>query len=50
MLSEFQRVEPTLQGKITTEESVSEQRKLLENLDDSILGKMVSHHGNNHWF
>lgn len=50
MLKEFQRVDPTLQGKITVEESVSKQRKVLEKFDDSIVGRMVSQNGNNDWF
>lgn len=50
MLSEFQRVDPEVKGQMTAKESILAQRKVLGNLDESVVGTMISHHGNRMWF
>ncbi len=50
MLSEFQRVDPEVKGEMTGKESILAHKKVLANLDESVVGTMISHHGNKMWF
>lgn len=50
MLGQFQKLEPTLQGQITPEESVRKQLVVIDRLDADLSGSFVSHTGSDSWF
>ncbi|ETS03270.1 putative short-chain dehydrogenases/reductase [Trichoderma reesei RUT C-30] len=51
MLSSFQKLDPTVKGMISTEESVSAQLSVIDSLDEKLSGAFVSHRGNDRdWF
>lgn len=51
MLSSFQKMDPKLQGMISTEESVRAQLDVISSLDAKLSGAFVSHRGNDRdWF
>ena len=45
MLKQFQVVDPDIKGQILPEESVKKCLKVIENLDESSSGLLVSHNG-----
>jgi NAD(P)-dependent dehydrogenase (short-subunit alcohol dehydrogenase family) len=50
LLSHFRRVEPSLTGRLTMEDSVKMQLEVISGLDEKLSGSFVSHHGNRNWF
>ncbi|KAL6857370.1 NAD(P)-binding protein [Trichoderma novae-zelandiae] len=51
MLSSFQKMDPTVKGMISTEESVKAQLSVIDSLDEKLSGAFVSQKGNNReWF
>lgn len=50
MLEGFRRIEPGLEGMISTEESVRDMLGVIEGLTAQESGRFVSHHGDENWF
>ncbi|KIW62328.1 hypothetical protein PV04_10509 [Phialophora macrospora] len=50
ILSAFHKVDPSVTGPISVEQSVTDQLQVIQNLTEADSGKFVSHHGNNDWF
>lgn len=52
MLKEFQRVDPTLKGPITPEESVRKQLAVIDKLDEKMSGHLFTQNGRDRrdWF
>ncbi|KAL7816023.1 NAD(P)-binding protein [Trichoderma aethiopicum] len=51
MLSSFQKMDPSVKGMISTEESVRAQLSVIDSLDEKLSGAFVSHRGNGRdWF
>lgn len=51
MLSSFQKMDPSVKGMISTEESVRAQLSVIDSLDEKLSGAFVSHRGNDRdWF
>jgi len=46
----FQKIQPDVKGPITPEESVKLQLDVIDKLDASRSGMLLSHHGNDTWF
>jgi len=44
----FKKLEPTVKGKSTVEESVRCQLEVIERLDEEMSGQFVSHFGHRH--
>ncbi|KAH8812676.1 hypothetical protein F5884DRAFT_786070 [Xylogone sp. PMI_703] len=49
MLKDFKTMDPNFSGPITTEESVTAMKSLLERITIEQSGMFLSHHGNKHW-
>jgi NAD(P)-dependent dehydrogenase (short-subunit alcohol dehydrogenase family) len=50
LLAAFQKIEPNLKGMISTETSVRLQLKVIDDLDDTKSGMVLSQNGNTDWF
>lgn len=51
MLDMFHKVDPTVEGPISIEDSVSLQLKAIQSLNDTNSGKFLTHHGDDDtWF
>ncbi|EXJ77313.1 hypothetical protein A1O3_09539 [Capronia epimyces CBS 606.96] len=50
MLSVFRKIDPTVDGPISVDESVTDQLQVVQNLTEADSGKFVTHRGNNNWF
>lgn len=49
LLKKFQRIDPTVSGQITPEESVKKQLEVIARLDDQMSGSFVGHRGDRRW-
>jgi len=50
MLSAFRKLDPSVNGPISVDESVAAQLQVIQGLTEVDSGKSLSHHGNNDWF
>jgi len=50
MLDAFHKIDPTVDGPISVEESVTEQLQVIQSLTEASSGKFLTHRGNNNWF
>ena len=50
MLSSFQKLDPSVKGMTSTEDSVRDQLAVIDGLDENKSGLFLSQHGNQDWF
>jgi hypothetical protein len=51
ILGAFHKIDPSVEGPISIEESVTSQLKVIQNLSEADSGKFLTHHGNQEdWF
>ncbi|EXJ56769.1 hypothetical protein A1O7_07113 [Cladophialophora yegresii CBS 114405] len=51
MLNAFHKIDPTVEGPISVDESVTDQLQVIQNLTEADSGKFLTHHGNHdEWF
>jgi hypothetical protein len=50
MLNAFHKLDESVEGPISVDESITSQLKVIQNLTEADSGKFLSHRGNNEWF
>ncbi|RMZ75560.1 hypothetical protein DV737_g5233, partial [Chaetothyriales sp. CBS 132003] len=50
MLDAFRKLDPSVNGPIPVDESITDQLQVIQSLKEADSGKFVTHHGNNDWF
>ncbi len=50
MLDAFHKLDPSVDGPISVDQSVTDQLQVIQSLTEANSGKFVSQHGNNDWF
>ena len=50
MLNAFHKLDQSVNGPISVDESVTDQLQVIQSLTEANSGKFLTHHGNNDWF
>lgn len=50
MLNAFHKLDESVDGPISVDESVTAQLQVIQSLDEAASGKFSTHRGNNDWF
>ncbi|KAF4994676.1 hypothetical protein FDECE_13049 [Fusarium decemcellulare] len=50
MLNAFHKLDPTVDGPISVDQSVTDQLQVIQGLTEANSGKFLTHHGNSDWF